>query len=63
MDSAVCSQCGAAFACGRDEPTGCWCARLPPLDAARIEAARGCLCERCLAARLAEAIRERPLHR
>ena len=34
--------------CGRDDPAGCWCARLPTLPPDRYDAAAGCLCEACL---------------
>jgi hypothetical protein len=52
MITTTCSQCGVAFACGRDDPRGCWCAQLPALDAALVDPAAGCLCMQCLAARL-----------
>jgi hypothetical protein len=47
-----CPGCGAAFSCGRDDPAGCWCARLPALPADRYDTAAGCLCEACLRRRL-----------
>jgi hypothetical protein len=50
--TANCSACGAPFNCGRDDAAGCWCARLPPLDRGRYDAAAGCLCEPCLRAAL-----------
>jgi hypothetical protein len=46
--STRCSGCGAEFSCGRDDPAGCWCARLPALPSNRYDAAAGCLCEGCL---------------
>jgi len=46
-----CSACGAAMVCGRDDPAGCWCARLPPLAASAIVAAADCVCESCLRSR------------
>jgi hypothetical protein len=46
--SSTCARCGAQFHCGRDDDAGCWCARLPPLDRVRYDAAAGCLCESCL---------------
>ncbi|KAB2842515.1 MAG: hypothetical protein F9K47_08930 [Burkholderiales bacterium] len=50
----LCPQCGSSFQCGMSagqasEP--CWCTRLPPL--ARLEPGAGCLCPKCLDARLA----------
>lgn len=53
--ASTCARCGAPFRCGRDDPAGCWCARLPALPPERYEAAAGCLCERCLRQRLADA--------
>lgn len=47
-----CAACGAFMTCGRDDPAGCWCARLPALPAATLIEGKGCLCERCLGARL-----------
>lgn len=44
----TCSRCGASIHCGRDDPAGCWCARLPTLSPDRYDAAAGCLCEACL---------------
>jgi hypothetical protein len=46
-----CAACGAPMVCGRNDPAGCWCARLPPLPAGSIEAGQSCLCERCLRTR------------
>ena len=46
--SSRCAGCGAEFTCGRDDPAGCWCARLPGLSPDRYAAAAGCLCEACL---------------
>jgi hypothetical protein len=43
-----CSNCGRAFACGADDPAGCWCAALPPLPAQQRVAGAGCLCPDCL---------------
>ena len=43
-----CSACGASFHCGRDDPAGCWCARLPTLPPDRYATAADCLCEACL---------------
>jgi len=48
----ACARCGAPFRCGRDDPAGCWCARLPALPRDRYDAAAGCLCEACLRALL-----------
>ena len=45
-----CAQCGAPFFCGRDDPNGCWCAGVPPLDPTRYVRSAGCLCEKCLSA-------------
>jgi hypothetical protein len=58
--SARCAGCGAAFQCGVDEPGGCWCARLPQLPATAIEADTGCLCPRCLQARLPAPVNRLP---
>jgi hypothetical protein len=44
----ICARCGAPFRCGRDDPAGCWCARLPALPRNRYDTAAGCLCEDCL---------------
>jgi len=44
----TCARCGALFHCGRDDPAGCWCARLPALPRDRYGAVAGCLCEDCL---------------
>ena len=44
----TCARCGAPLRCGRDDPAGCWCARLPELDPARYEVGAGCVCEPCL---------------
>ncbi|HYS12043.1 MAG TPA: cysteine-rich CWC family protein [Burkholderiaceae bacterium] len=43
-----CSACGRPMVCGRNDPAGCWCARLPPLPAGTIFAGQSCLCETCL---------------
>lgn len=50
-----CARCGAPFECGRDDPGGCWCARLPALPRERYADAAGCLCEPCLRSLLAAA--------
>ena len=51
-----CPQCGAAFTCdyeaGRDP---CWCSRGFPPRLPLADAARGCLCPRCLAEALKHA--------
>jgi hypothetical protein len=50
---ATCSRCGAAFHCGANDRTPCWCTALhvEPVTLARLAAERqGCLCERCLGA-------------
>jgi hypothetical protein len=44
----TCARCGAPLRCGRDDPAGCWCARLPALDPGRYEPGAGCVCESCL---------------
>jgi hypothetical protein len=43
-----CASCGAAFHCGRDDASGCWCTGLPALEPGRYDASAGCLCEACL---------------
>jgi uncharacterized protein len=45
----ACSNCGASFGCGAEDPDhDCWCASFPPVTPS---AARGsCLCPACLAA-------------
>jgi hypothetical protein len=48
LPDSACARCGASFHCGRDDAGGCWCARLPPLDRGRYDAAAGCLCKACL---------------
>jgi hypothetical protein len=53
--AAHCSACGAPMACNRDDPGGCWCARVAALPADLLEPGKGCLCEACLRAR-AEAL-------
>jgi hypothetical protein len=55
--SARCSACGAEFACGIEDPSGCWCTRLPALPPDGVVSGAGCLCERCLLARIATASR------
>jgi hypothetical protein len=47
-----CSNCGAGFHCGVDDPNGCWCARQPPLPLTHVRPAADCLCPECLAAEL-----------
>jgi hypothetical protein len=54
-ETTQCSACGAKFACGIADPDGCWCTRLPPLPADDVTTGAGCLCERCLLARIATA--------
>lgn len=51
----VCAACGAPMSCGRDEPGGCWCARLPPLPAGALASGQGCLCPACLGERVSAA--------
>jgi len=53
-----CSACGAAMVCGRDDPAGCWCARLPPLAASAVVPAADCVCEPCLRSRAVSTERE-----
>ena len=48
LRAARCARCGAAFACGLNDSSGCWCARLPALPRERYDAAADCLCENCL---------------
>jgi hypothetical protein len=48
-----CAQCGAAMTCQPEG--GCWCAELPPIPIPSD--AKGCLCEKCLRAKI-EALRE-----
>ncbi len=48
MQPATCARCGAPFQCGLDDPQGCWCAKLPALPRAALDASAGCLCEACL---------------
>lgn len=55
--NARCSACGAEFACGIEDPDGCWCTRLPVLPSDGVVSSAGCLCERCLLARIAAASR------
>ncbi|HUQ76140.1 MAG TPA: cysteine-rich CWC family protein [Burkholderiales bacterium] len=50
MKDLACARCGAAFACGAEEP-GCWCEGLPPLAPL---AGRDCLCRACLEHELRE---------
>ena len=45
---ARCARCGAPFRCGMADPSGCWCAKLPPLPRDAYAADAGCLCEACL---------------
>ncbi|HQR78270.1 MAG TPA: cysteine-rich CWC family protein [Burkholderiaceae bacterium] len=54
-DNARCSACGAEFVCGVEDPEGCWCARLPAVPSDGLVSGAGCLCERCLLARIASA--------
>ena len=49
-----CPACGTAFGCGIASPDGCWCARLPALDAPPMPGA-GCLCPACLSGAIARA--------
>lgn len=54
-----CPSCGAAFECGTQQSTPCWCSRLPPLLplTPNDNTTPGqCLCPQCLAKKLAQAI-------
>jgi hypothetical protein len=51
--TSACARCGAPFACGRDDPAGCWCVRMPSVPAERVDPAATCLCEACLRGLLA----------
>jgi hypothetical protein len=44
MDTA-CPGCGTPFICN---PGDCWCEHLPKLE--KLDAGRGCYCDKCLAA-------------
>ncbi|MGB2819247.1 MAG: cysteine-rich CWC family protein [Burkholderiaceae bacterium] len=59
LSPSTCARCGTRFHCGRDDASGCWCARLPPLAGARYDAASGCLCESCLRRLLDETAADR----
>ncbi|MGC1355902.1 MAG: cysteine-rich CWC family protein [Xanthobacteraceae bacterium] len=48
----VCENCGAEFACSRDDVSACWCAkesyRLPSPLPPEIGTFKDCLCPQCL---------------
>jgi hypothetical protein len=50
----ICERCGKGFGCGRDAPSGCWCAaeafRLPLKLPEQAGAFSDCLCPSCLRA-------------